>query len=104
MDPVEIYGAVAVSAMVLCYSLEERGTGYVLAFAIACVASASYGALIRSWPFAAVELVWAAIALRRWQSASPRSLSRGAPPRLQSLRARAAGSASPRRRRGGSGR
>jgi len=78
MDPVEIYGAVAVSAMVLCYALEERGAGYVLAFAIACLASASYAALIHSWPFAAVELVWAAIALRRWRSAprGPRSRAR----------------------------
>ena len=69
MDAVEIYGAVAVSAMVICYALEDRGAGYVLAFAGACLASSSYGLLIRSWPFAVVELIWAGIALRRWPSA-----------------------------------
>ena len=68
MDAVEIYGTVAVSTMVICYALEDRAPGYVLAFAAACLASSSYGALIRSWPFAAVELVWAGIALRRWQA------------------------------------
>ena len=68
MNAVEIYGAVAVSAMVLCYALEDRGAWWVLAFAGACLASSSYAMLIRSWPFAGVELVWAAIALRRWQS------------------------------------
>jgi hypothetical protein len=70
MDAVEIYGVVAVSAMVLSYALEGRGPGYVLTFAGACVASSGYGLLIRSWPFAAVELVWAGIALRRWRSAT----------------------------------
>ena len=74
MDAVELFGTLAVAVMVLCYALEERGPGYVLAFALACLAASAYGALIGSWPFAAVELVWAGIALRRWwgvRSTSP---------------------------------
>jgi hypothetical protein len=65
---VEIYGAAAVTSMVFCYARERRGSGYVLAFALACLASSSYAALIGSWPFAAVELIWAVIAFGRWQS------------------------------------
>ena len=65
MSAVEAFGAVAVSAMVLCYALEHRGRGYVFGFAGACLASSGYALLIRSWPFAAVEFVWAAVALHR---------------------------------------
>ena len=73
MNGVEVFGALAVSAMVLCYALEKRAPGYVLAFALACLASSTYGVLIRSWPFAAVELVWAGIALQRWRAVRDQS-------------------------------
>jgi hypothetical protein len=63
---VEVFGFLAVAAMVTMYALEHRSSGYVLAFAVACAAASLYAVLIRSWPFAAVEAVWAAIALRRW--------------------------------------
>jgi hypothetical protein len=63
---VEAFGFLAVAAMVTLYALEERSPGYVLAFAAACAAASLYAVLIRSWPFAAVEGVWAVIALRRW--------------------------------------
>ena len=39
---------------------------YVLGFAVSCAAASVYAALIHSWPFAAVEAVWALIALKRW--------------------------------------
>lgn len=70
---VEAFGAVAISAMVLCYALEPRGAGYVLGFALACLASCSYALAIRSWPFAAVELLWAGVAFRRWTHTRRRS-------------------------------
>ena len=61
-----IFGALAVGAMLLTYALEERSAWFVLAFAAACAASAAYGVMIEAWPFAAIEAVWSAIALRRW--------------------------------------
>lgn len=63
---VEWFGAVAVSLMALFYALEQRSPTFVLLFAGACLASSCYAFAIRSWPFAAVELLWAGIAVRRW--------------------------------------
>jgi hypothetical protein len=62
----EIFGICAVSAMVLMYTLEERSPVFVLGFATACAAASLYAVLIHSWPFAAVEALWSAIAVRRW--------------------------------------
>jgi hypothetical protein len=63
---IELFGALAVSLMVLFYALEERSPIFVLLFAGACLASSLYAFAIRSWPFAAVEFLWAGIAVRRW--------------------------------------
>jgi hypothetical protein len=68
MSPLTLFGALAVSAMLLFYALEERSPGYVLAFAAACLASSAYGFLQGAWPFGVVELVWAGVAARRWQT------------------------------------
>ena len=65
----EIFGLLAVSSMVTTYALERRARVYILAFAISCAGACLYAVLIRSWPFAAVEAVWALIALRRWRAA-----------------------------------
>jgi hypothetical protein len=67
MEPLTIFGALAVSAMLLFYALEARSAWFVAAFAVACVASSAYGFLQGAWPFGVVELVWSVIALRRWQ-------------------------------------
>ncbi|MGB4781777.1 hypothetical protein [Candidatus Methylomirabilis sp.] len=64
---VELFGVLAVTAMVLMYALEHRSPVYVLGFAGACVAASLYAVLIQSWPFAAVEGIWAVIAVRRWR-------------------------------------
>ena len=63
-----IYGVVSVSFMMMMYALERRGRGFILAFALGCALSSSYGFLARTWPFGVVELVWTGIALRRWQT------------------------------------
>ncbi len=68
MDPLTVFGALAVSAMLLFYALEQRSPAYVLAFAAACLASSAYGFLQGAWPFGVVELVWSFVALRRWRS------------------------------------
>ena len=65
MDPLTAFGALAVTAMLVCYALEERAVGYVLGFTVACLASSGYGFLQGAWPFGVVELVWSGVALHR---------------------------------------
>ena len=69
MDLLTTFGAVAVTAMLLCYALERRSPWFVLAFAGACAASSAYGFLQGAWPFGVVELVWSGVALGRWRGA-----------------------------------
>lgn len=66
MDGLTLFGAVAVSVMLVTYALESRSHWYVLAFAGACLASSTYGFLQGAWPFGVVEAVWSIVALRRW--------------------------------------
>ena len=66
MDLLSLIGLGAVSVMLACYALEDRGAGYVLAFAAACLLASVYGFLQGAWPFGLVEAIWAAVALRRW--------------------------------------
>jgi hypothetical protein len=65
---VTVYGVVAVSFMMTMYALERRGRRYILAFAAGCVLSSGYGFASGAWPFGVVELVWAVVAVRRWQA------------------------------------
>ena len=76
MSTIELFGFIAVTVMVVAYALEGRGSGYVLLFALSCLAAAGYAAVIRSWPFAVVETVWSLVAFRRWLSrrAHPRGV------------------------------
>jgi hypothetical protein len=62
----ELFGFVAVSVMLVAYSLEHRSPWFVLVFAVGCACAAVYAALIHSLPFAAVEAIWCGVALRRW--------------------------------------
>jgi hypothetical protein len=66
---VTIYGVCALTFMMGMYALEGRGRGFVLAFALGCALSSSYGFLSGAWPFGVVEGIWTLIALRRWQQA-----------------------------------
>ena len=67
MSTIEAFGFAAVTVMVVAYALEGRGAGYVLLFAMSCLAAAVYAAAIRAWPFAVVETVWSVVAFRRWR-------------------------------------
>jgi hypothetical protein len=67
MDPLTLYGALAVTAMLVFYAVERRSAVFVLAFAGACLASSAYGFLQGALPFGVVELIWSGIALRRWR-------------------------------------
>ncbi|MBV9049949.1 MAG: hypothetical protein JOY58_16875 [Solirubrobacterales bacterium] len=60
------FGATAVTFMMVMYALEDRHRGFVLAFAVGCALSSTYGFLAGTWPFGVVEAIWCVIALRRY--------------------------------------
>lgn len=64
-----IFGAAAVTAMMVFYALEPRSRSWTLAFAGSCFASSVYGWLAGTWPFGVVELVWGFVAIDRWRKA-----------------------------------
>jgi hypothetical protein len=66
MDGLTLFGLFAVSAMLLCYALEDRSPWFILGFAGACALGSAYGFLQGAWPFGMVEAIWAVVALRRW--------------------------------------
>jgi hypothetical protein len=66
LDPLTLFGLVAVTAMLVFHVLEPRSAWFVLAFAGACAAGSAYGFLQGAWPFGLVEAVWALIAARQW--------------------------------------
>jgi len=69
MTPLSAFGLFAVTAMLVCYSLERRSPWFILAFAVACLLGSVYGFLQGAWPFGLVESIWALVAARRWASA-----------------------------------
>jgi hypothetical protein len=66
VDPLTIFGAIAVTAMLAFYALEHVSPWFVLAFAGACLASSAYGFMQGAWPFGVVEVIWSGVAARRW--------------------------------------
>ena len=66
---VTIYGVCALTFMMSMYALERRGRTFVLAFALGCALSSSYGFLSGVWPFGVVEAIWTVIVLRRYVTA-----------------------------------
>jgi hypothetical protein len=67
VDWLTVFGLFAVTAMLVCYAVEDRSPVYVLAFAGACALGSVYGFMQGAWPFGLVEAVWAVIAIRRWR-------------------------------------
>ena len=63
---VTIYGVCALTFMMGMYALEGPGRAFILAFAVGCALSSSYGFLSGAWPFGVVEAIWTLIALRRY--------------------------------------
>ena len=72
VTPLDLFGLLSVSAMLLFYALEARGAVFTLCFALACLSSSAYGFLQGAWPFGLVEAVWTGVALNKW-----RQLARG---------------------------
>jgi hypothetical protein len=66
LDTLTLFGLFAVSAMLVCYALEERSRWFTLGFASACALGSIYGFLQGAWPFGLVEGIWALVALRKW--------------------------------------
>jgi hypothetical protein len=61
-----VYGVTVLTFMMVMYALEGRGKWFVLAFALGCGLSSSYGFASGAWPFGAIEAIWTAIALHRF--------------------------------------
>ena len=66
MDPLTLFGLFAVTAMLVCYALEDHSRWFVLGFAVSCALGSAYGFLQGAWPFGLVEAIWCFVALRRW--------------------------------------
>ena len=66
MDLLTAFGFVAVTLMLVFYTLESRSRWCILGFAGACALGSAYGFLQGAWPFGFVEAVWSVVALRRW--------------------------------------
>ena len=66
MDHITAFGLFAVTAMLICYALEDRSPRFVLGFAVACALGSVYGFLQGAWPFGLVEAVWSIVAVKRW--------------------------------------
>ena len=65
-DMLTIFGAVAVSVMVLAYALESRSAWYVAVFAGASATTVIYSGLAEVYPITVIEAIWAGIAARRF--------------------------------------
>jgi len=63
-----VFGFAAVGSMFATYWLEDRSPWFVLAFALACAASAAYGLMAGTLPFGIVEALWALVALQRFRT------------------------------------
>ncbi len=70
MDHLSAFGLFAVTAMLLCYALEDRSPWFILAFAAACALGSIYGFLQGAWPFGLVEAIWFFVAVHRWRRVS----------------------------------
>jgi hypothetical protein len=66
MDGLTLFGLIAVTAMLVCYALEERSRWFTLGFAGACALGSAYGFLQGAWPFGIVEAIWSLVAAHRW--------------------------------------
>lgn len=66
MNPLAAFGWFAVTAMLVCYWLEQRNNWFILGFAGACALGSAYGFLQGAWPFGLIEAVWSVVAARRW--------------------------------------
>ncbi len=62
-----IFGIIVLTFMMAMYALERHGPGFILAFALGCGLSSSYGFLSGAWPFGVVEAIWTLVAIHRYR-------------------------------------
>ena len=74
MNALTLFGAVALTLMMVMYALERRRPAFILAFAAGCLLSSAYGFASGAWPFGVVELIWCGVAVRRFRSERSASL------------------------------
>ncbi len=53
-----VYGVTVLTFMMVMYALERLNSWFILAFALGCALSSSYGFLVGTWPFGVVEAIW----------------------------------------------
>ena len=68
-----VYGVAVLTFMMVMYALERRDRRFVLAFALGCALSSSYGFLSGAWPFGVIEAVWCVVAVARFANGTDRS-------------------------------
>jgi hypothetical protein len=61
-----VYGVTVLTFMMVMYAVEGRGKWFVLAFALGCALSSSYGFASGAWPFGVIESIWCLIAVQRF--------------------------------------
>ena len=61
-----IFGSFAVGIMFMSYWLKSRSRWFVLIFAGACAATATYSALADVYPITVIESLWALVAVQRF--------------------------------------
>lgn len=71
MDMLTAFGLFAVSGMLVCYAFDNRSPWWNLGFAVFCALGSIYGFMQGAWPFGLIEVVWSAVALRRWLRRHP---------------------------------
>jgi len=64
VDRLTLFGLIAVTAMLICYALEDRSHWFILAFAVACLLGSAYGFLQGAW-----RLDWSMHYGRSWPRA-----------------------------------
>ena len=67
MDTLTLFGLVAVTAMLVFYTLDDRSPWFSLAFAGACGLGSVYGFLQGAWPFGLIEAIRSLVAVNRWR-------------------------------------
>ena len=70
MSTLDLFGLIAVAAMMACYALERRSHWFVLGFAGSCLLASAYGFLQGAWPIGGVEAIWSLVAVQRWRRRS----------------------------------
>jgi len=72
-----VFGTVAVSVMLIAYWQEARSKWFVLLFAAASAATATYSAMVEAYPILGVEALWTLVALIRFWKRHEREAAAG---------------------------